>query len=246
MVRILLIGTVMIMVLGGLFYWRFIAVSPETGKQSGLPSQLKSIVPGPKEVPNIPPLEVGENTLSDLQSQIDSLKEQVDSLKQDGDLDSRVKTLETAIADIRTQVVSLSAKSTSSTATTTTTTTSSKYPLYIPLGGGGGPWGNQAYYSLDDYQINIDPGNYSGYISMQLEVIFRLAENAGTAYVRLLNATDNAAVSNSEVTSTGTDFVLKTSGIFTLTGGSKNYKLQVKNTEGKSLFVQNAKIKVNF
>jgi len=80
---------------------------------------------------------------------------------------------------------------------------------------------------------------------MNLEVNFRLVEPSGTGSVRLYNVTDSSAVS-AQADTTSTSFGLKTSGSFKLSGGKKTYKLQVKSSEGKELFIQSARIKVNF
>lgn len=155
-----------------------------------------------------------------------------------GSLDSNVKDLESAVTELKARVSSLE-KATQAPAT------ASKSPLYIPLGGGGGPWADQDYNTLNEYQAAINSDNYSGYSSMQLEVNFRLAEAAGTGYVRLYNVTDGSSIS-SEVSTTGTAFGLQTSGTFKLPGGQKTYTIQVKSSQGKNLFVQSARIKVNF
>ncbi|MCR4306087.1 MAG: hypothetical protein NUV73_03325, partial [Candidatus Daviesbacteria bacterium] len=121
----------------------------------------------------------------------------------------------------------------------------SKSPLYIPLGAGGGPWSDQEWTILNEYQATINPDAYSGYSSMQLEVNFRLTEAAGTGYVRPYNMTDSSSIS-SEVSTVSSTFGLQTSGTFKLPGGQKTYTVQVKNTAGKQLFIQSARIKVNF
>ena len=157
------------------------------------------------------------------------------------DLDS----INTSIAELKTKVSALETASPTTTTTTSTQTSTSKSSVYIPLGSGGGPWGNQDWYSTPEYQIALDPANYPGYSGMVLEVTFRLAESAGTGSVRLYNTTDSSATS-SQLDTTSSEFVLKNSASFKLPTGSKTYKLQIKSTDGKNLFIQSARIKVNF
>lgn len=248
MFRILLTGTVVIAILGGLFYWRFISASPKTAKTLSASDSIQtdsSIVSGPQEVPKEPPVIVSDtNTSQDLQSQIDSLKKQVDSLRQTSN-DTRITVLETGVADLRAQIIKLSSSSNSTSTTTTTTSSSSKSPSYIPVGSGAGPWSDSSWHTIPEYQIVINPGDYSGYTSMQLEVIFRVIDPTGTAKVRLYNTTDSKVIS-SELSTSSSTFILKTSSEFQLSSGSKTYQLQVENTAGKDVLIQTARIKVNF
>ena len=81
---------------------------------------------------------------------------------------------------------------------------------------------------------------------MQLEANFRLTEAAGTGSIRLYNVTDGSVVSSSQLDTTGTAFGVQTSGSFKLPAGQKTYTIQVKSTSSKDIFVQSARIKVNF
>lgn len=152
-------------------------------------------------------------------------------------LDSKVAALETVVNDLRVKVSNLEKSS-------STQTTSTKSTVYIPLGSGG-YWGNSDWYSLNEYEISLDPANYPGYSGMQLEVIFRLAESSGTGYVRLYNITDNFAQSG-ELSITSTTFGLQTTASFKLSSGAKTYRLQIKSSQGKDLYIQSGRIKVNF
>ena len=91
----------------------------------------------------------------------------------------------------------------------------------------------------------MDPVNYPGYSGMILEVNFRLVDPAGTGSVRLYNVTD-AGVVSTQLDTSSTSFSLKTSSSFKLATGQKTYKLQVKSTGGKDLYIQSARIRVNF
>lgn len=248
MFRILLTGTVIIAILGGLFYWRFIFASPKSAKTPSVSDSRQDnspIISGPQEVPKEPPdTTTDTNTSSDLQSQIDSLKKQVDALKKTNN-DTRITALETGIADLRAQIVKLSSSSNATSTTTTTASTSTKSPSYIPVGSGAGPWSDSSWHTIPEYQVVVNPGDYSGYTSMQLEVIFRVIDPTGTAKVRLYNTTDSKVVS-SELSTSSSTFVLQTSSGFQLPSGAKTYQLQVENTSGKDVLIQTARIKVSF
>lgn len=118
-------------------------------------------------------------------------------------------------------------------------------PAYIPLGAGGNT-NDQNYFSMEAYQISIDPLEYPGYTSMQLEVSFKSDQNSGPTYVRLYNSTDSSAVTNSEVSGTSDKYKLLTSPKFTLASGRKTYVLQVKNNSNTQTHIQSARIKVSF
>lgn len=196
------------------------------------------------EVPKTLPQATVEDRVKSLEDTITKLVPQVNNLKpsssQTGSsLDLRLTNAESAVTELKARVSALEKATPVSAAST------SKSPLYIPLGAGGGPWTDQDYNTLNEYQASINSDSYSGYSGMQLEVNFRLTESAGTGYVRLYNVTDGSSIS-SEVSTTATTFGLQTSGTFKLPSGQKTYTIQVKSSQGKNLFVQSARIKVNF
>lgn len=156
----------------------------------------------------------------------------------DSTLDTRVKAVESALTELKVRVSSLEKTNTSPQ------TSTSKSTVYIPLGSGG-KWGDKDWYTTQEYEVSLNPDNYPGYTGMVLEVTFRLGESVGTGSVRLYNTTDGSALS-SQVDSTSSSFSLKGSSSFTLPSGTKTYKLQVKSTQGAELFIQSARIKVNF
>lgn len=158
-------------------------------------------------------------TLTSLQQQIDNLQNQINSLKA--------------------SLPQLSSVSNASVA-------SAKAPVYIPIGSTPDSFGDQSWKSIDALAVNIDPTDYPGYSSMQLEVIMRSNQGAGTISARLFNVTGNSPVSNSSVSGSTASFTLFSSGTFNLSGGKNLYKVQVMSTVGDSLFVQNARIRVNF
>jgi uncharacterized coiled-coil protein SlyX len=167
--------------------------------------------------------------------------------------EERIKSLEAAIANLKSQVDKLSQAKSTPLANNTSfvkvtpspSTTTKNPPVYIPLGVNGQA-GDQDYYTLDTFEVTIDSGDYKGYKNAQLEVDMKLSEQAGTGYSRLLNATDNTPVSSSDVSTTSDKFNWQSSGAFQLGSGRKTYRLQVKNTDGKVLFVESARLKISY
>lgn len=228
----------LLVVLGALGYWRYQA--NKEGLTNPQTSQQVSETQTPAEVPKTLPGLTLEQRVQELE---DSLKPGSSTSVQIGQsssssLDSRLSAVESAITDLRVRISALEKNSPSSSSTTS-------YPLYIPLGSGGGPWGDQDWHTLDEYQVSINPDNYSGYSGMQLEANFRLAEAAGTGSVRLYNVTDGNSIT-SQLDTTSNAFSTKSSSTFKLPSGQKTYTIQVKSSQGKSLFVQSARIKVTF
>lgn len=237
MIRPLLIVFIpTILIIGGFLYFRFQSsdlTSPDSTKES-------ENIEEPQEVPKTLPDGSLEDRVKTLEKEVGTINTKTTSSSQpqsDNPLDSRIEALEAA-------VISLNSKVSNLEKATPQMVSSSQTTVYIPLGSGG-YWGNTDWYSLAEYEISLDPSNYPGYKGMQLEVIFRLAEAVGTGYVRLFNVTDNSAVSG-ELSTTSTTYGLKTTSSFTLSSGSKTYKLQIKSSQGKDLYIQSARIKVNF
>ncbi|OGE29970.1 hypothetical protein A3C59_02525 [Candidatus Daviesbacteria bacterium RIFCSPHIGHO2_02_FULL_36_13] len=232
MIRFLPFILVIFLVLGGLGYWRFFASKPS------LPSPGSDYSTDQIQFPV-----TGADAT--LEEKVEILEEIAKKLVAQKATTTDLDSINTSIAELKTKVSALETASPTTTTTTSTQTSTSKSSVYIPLGSGGGPWGNQDWYSTPEYQIALDPANYPGYSGMVLEVTFRLAESAGTGSVRLYNTTDSSATS-SQLDTTSSEFVLKNSASFKLPTGSKTYKLQIKSTDGKNLFIQSARIKVNF
>lgn len=230
-----------VMVVLGLGYWRFVVSQPS---QSA--SKQVNVSKLPVEVPKTLPKTNLEGRVQSLEDTIAKIGVQASPTPASGaptysssSIESRLSVAEAAITDLKARV-SVLEKATPAPASTV-----NKYPLYIPLGSGGGPWQDQTWTTLNEYQVSINPDNYPGYSSMQLEVNFRLSEAAGTGSVRLYNVTDGSSVV-SQLDTTSNTFATQTSGTFKLPGGQKTYTIQVQNTQGKQLFVQSARIKVNF
>ncbi len=243
MVRILLIPIMVVLVIAGILYYRFVYTNKNLAQPvlNEVPAQLPS-----SPVP-FPTSSGGEPDIALLASQINSLKAALDNLsqvvsqKQTGTVtESRIQSLEASLANLTSRISVLENSS-----KTTTSTTSSKAPLYIPLGSGGNSSGDRNFVTLPSYQVSIDPGNYPGYTSMQLEVNMKLEQSVGIANARLYNSSDNSAISATAST-TSSQYITVSSGTFTLPSGNKTYILQVQSTEGYQLTVSNARIKVNF
>lgn len=222
MIRLLPFILVPLLILGGLWYFRY---NVSKTNLTASPIQKEEPIEVPKTLPQASP-EV--KILPSPTSRPISTP------------DPKLNTLEAQVTELKARVSALE-KATPAPASAN----SSQSTLYIPLGSGGGPWGNTDWYSTSEYEISLDPGSYPNYKGMVLEVTFRLVEAAGTGYVRLYNSSDSS-VTSSELTTTSTSFTLQTSSSFKLASGSKTYKLQVKSSQNKDLFIQSARIKVSF
>lgn len=243
MIRLLPFILVPILIIAGLGFWRY-----STGKQNLATPQALEQGQEPIEVPKTLPDASLEDRVKALEDLVTKMVSQLNSLKSGNPQtapsesaspqDANLSDLESSVTELKARVSALE-KATPAPAQTKGAT------VYIPLGGGGGPWANTDWYSLNEYEIALDPGNYPGYTGMNLEVTFRLAESAGTGSVRLYNTTDSSATS-SQLDTTSTSFSLQSTSSFKLPSGAKTYKLQIKSSQGKDLFIQSARIKVNF
>lgn len=237
MIKLLPFILIPVLVLTGLGYWRFQASKPNL-------TSSKVQEKGPVEVPATLPGASTEDRVKVLEEVITKLVGQVNALKtpikteSNSSLESKITSLESTVTDLKARISALE-KATPAPANST-----SKSTVYIPLGSGG-KWGDKDWYTTSEYEVSLNPANYPGYTGMILEVTFRLGEAAGTGSVRLYNVSDGSSIS-SQLDTTSTSFSLKTSSSFTLPSGSKTYKLQVKSSEQKDLFIQSARIKVSF
>lgn len=232
MIRLLPFILIPVIILGGLGYWRYsVSKSNLTTPTAPEPASIEPI-----EVPKTLPQSSVEDRVKSLESLAAKLVTQVNNLKSPA---PQADSLEAQVTELKMRVSALEK------ATPAPAAASSQSVIYIPLGSGGGPWGDKDWYTTSEYEISLDPANYPGYKNMVLEATFRLNVVSGTGSVRLYNVTNSLAVSGQLDTSSNT-FSLKTSSSFTLPSGSKTYKLQVKSSDGTPLYVQSARIKVNF
>ncbi len=153
---------------------------------------------------------------------------------------TRLNNIEASLTDLTARISALEKS------TPASNVSSSRAPLYIPMGSTNTSWTNNDWTVLNEFQTIVNPDDYSGYSSMQLEVNLRLVDSLSTGYARLYNVNDSSAVSLSDISSTSSAFNLKSSSAFKLSGGSKTYKLQIKSPDRKDLFIQSARIKINF
>ncbi len=157
-------------------------------------------------------------------------------------LDARIKVLETAIADLRSQMRVIGQNV---PAGTTSTASLSKAPIYLPIGAGGAST-SPTYIDVYGVEITINPANYPGYTSVTLESSLRISVQGQTAYARLLNVTDNGVVANSEITTQSyQNPAIVNSPNFQLASGSKTYRLQLKSS-GNEASSQFARLRINF
>lgn len=244
MIRFLPFILVPVLIIAGLGFWRFTAtkkpVTPQVAE-----SETSTV---PVEVPKILPQATVEDRVKGLEDTMAKIVPQVNSLKSSGTqtpasgiLDPRVASLESAVTDLKTRVAALE----KNTQVALLSSTSSQPPIYIPIGSSAGPWTNTDWSTLNEYEISLDPASYPGYTGMVLEANFRVADPAGTGSVRLYNVTD-ASVLSSQLDTTSTSFKLYATSAFRLAGGQKTYKLQMKSSGGKDLYIQTARIKVSF
>lgn len=230
-------------IVAGLGYWRFVASQPTSITSPEVTREAQDL--GPVEVPKTLPGATLEDRVKSLEDTVTKLVPQVNSLKSSSpqtgstsSLDSRFATLESAVTELKARVSALEK------ATLAPAAASSKVTIYIPLGSGG-TVASVDWTLLNAFQINLDPAQYPGYSSMQLEVNMRLNQPGGTLYARLYNSTSGTATS-SELSSTSTTSSVFTSSNFTLPTGSKTYILQAKTSDGTQGFLDTARIKVSF
>lgn len=240
MVRLLPFILIPVLIVGGLGYWRYTST-----KQSLTTPKINEVEQGPLEVPKTLPNASLEDKVKSLEDVVTKLVTQINSLKSSGNSpqtssDAKISSLEAAITELKARVSSLE----KATPAPAPAAVSQKAPLYIPLGSGGQTQDTN-WASLDTFQISLDPASYFGYTSMQLEVNMRLNQPGGQVYARLYNSSNSSSVS-SEVSSTSTTSSVATSSTFTLPTGSKNYVLQAKSKDGSLIFIDYARIKVNF
>lgn len=233
MIRFLPFILIAVVVLGGMGYWRYVASKPSLGVTSNSSNTVDS---SPIEVPKTLPAASLEDRVIAIESLMTKVVSSINSLK------SSISTPDALSADVIELKARVSALEAGATSAPASSGTSSKSTIYIPLGSGG-IIESTDWTSINTFLITLDPSQYPGYTSMQLEVNMRL-NVPGTVYARLYNNTSGSATSL-EATSTSTVSSVVSSSNFTLPAGSKSYVLQAK-TSGSKAFLDYARIKVNF
>lgn len=233
MLKLLPVLLLIMLVLGGLGYWRFVYSTNTT-----LTTPKAENTEGPVEVPKTLPNATLEDRVKVLEEALIGIVKKVNVLGSQGQTDnsinSRLNSIEASITDLKATVSSLGQA----------VPATSKSTAYIPIGAGGS-WDYSSWTTLTDYQINLDPANFPNYTGMVLEVTFRVVDSTSIASVRLYNTSDSSTVS-SEVSTASSSFTLASSSSFKLAQGSKTYALQVKNSGGKLFFIQLVRVRVNF
>lgn len=169
----------------------------------------------------------GTQGLSSITLRLKSIEDQLSSLSE------RVKKLEDKPQTV-VQKVSQPASS-----------ASKKPPLYIPFGGGATAT-SLDWTTSDVVEVTIDPADYNGYSSMQLEASIKVLSGNGQAFVRLFNNNEKLAILSSEVSTTSENYTWITSDGFKLPTGKKTYRFQLKTLSGYEASVKDSKIRVNF
>lgn len=97
-----------------------------------------------------------------------------------------------------------------------------------------------SYVDASGSLVSINFDDYLGY-KMYLELVGYV--NSGTGYFKLVNTTDSADLTNSETSTASTSAVrVRSSEITKPLSGTKNLKLQYKNTGGGTTYIVKARI----
>ena len=152
----------------------------------------------------------------------------------------RLRTLETKIAE-------LEGKSTPSSTTIpgTTSTSTSRSPQYIPLGSNA-ELTDRTGINLAQFEITLDPADFPGYTNVTLEAVVRMSEAVGTLTLSFYNMTDSVSITNSDISTSSTSFILTNSFNFKLTSGRKTYRIRAKSSEGYLSYIQSARLKISY
>lgn len=161
-------------------------------------------------------------------------------------LEDRISTLEAKIDDILERIKKLEEKPATVVKTVTQTPIPvKKPPLYIPFGGGATAV-TQDWSTSDAVEVTIDPADYNGYSSMQLEASIKVLSGNGKAFARIFNNNEKLAILSSEVSTTSENYTWITSDGFKLPSGKKTYRFQLKTLSGYEASVKDSKLRVNF
>lgn len=245
MMKFLPVALIVVVIVGGLLYFRFFRQVQNLSKP--VVDRTTSTELLQNEISNADSVEEKEQILEaailDLAKQLGNLKAVVERQTPiaSGSANVEIAALQAKVDSLQQQIKQLP------TTTTSTSTTTSKSPRYIPLGSGGDPIGDRNWFLVDGYQVVINSADYPGYSSIQLEISLKLSQNVGTANAQLFNVIDHVAVSSTQVSTTSsTSYTLLSSGNGQLAAGTKTYQLQIQATEGYPVYYQGARIKINF
>ncbi len=164
------------------------------------------------------------------------------NLSTSADLIIRIKSLEDKISVLEQKVGT--SKSSPAPSNSTSTTPALKVQ-YIPIAASSTS-NDQSGSTLDTSEISLDPSEFPGYTSIQLEVVMKQAEAVGEATVSLFNYTDGVTISNSSITTANTAYTTYSSQGVKLSSGRKTYRLWAKSSQGYTVYIQSARLKVNY
>ncbi len=241
-IRILPFILIPVLLLGGLWYFRNLS-SNQTQNVAQVNETESN--PGPVEVPKTAPGATIDERVASLETAVGKIVPQINSLKSSGSYTTGSSAVDSKISNLESAVTNLEARIAILEKTTPSVTPVSQSTIYIPMGSASGPWTNTDWSLLGEYEISLNPSNYPGYTGMSLEVNYRMVDPTGTGSIRLYNVTDSSVVS-SQLDTNSTSFGLLTTSTYKLASGQKTYKLQIKSTGGKELYIQSARVKVSF
>lgn len=165
------------------------------------------------------------------------------SLPDPSNTQARLNALEVSIADLQAKIKKLESGSQSQLGIQTT---AKKSPAYILSLGSGDSTTKTDWTTANNIDITIDPAEFPGYTSMQLEAYLKVKDGNGKAYARLHDSATGLSELSSEVSTSSENFTWAQSPTFTINGSKKTYKFQIKSLTGYEAFIQAARVKVNF
>lgn len=246
MLRIIITAVVVLSLLAGISFYLF---STRSSNKEGEPAisanRIISLGGDSSDNSRISTLETAVSLLTSQLKNVSTSSGKSSSTSQSSDasLTDRIKTLETTISDLQKRISNLE-KGSSTTQSSTNQSSTKKAPSYIPLGSGS--TSKTDWTNIDTLSITLDPADYPGYTSMQLETSIKIFQN-GEAYARLGDKDNGTSILASEISTTSQSYTWITSSGFQLPSGKKTYIIQMKSLiSGYEAFVENARIKVNY
>lgn len=234
MIKIILAAIVLIALGTGFAFFKYFNQPGSPTTQRPLPAPITSLSQATPSASILSPVEPEEEGISSADQP---------ARPAGGSTEARVSTLETKLSVLQKRIEQLEGK----TGTTTTTqTTTSKSPSYAFALGSSGGVTTQDWSSLSSLSVSLDPADFPGYKSFQLEVELQQFQGNGTAYGRLYNNTDKLAIFGSEVSTSSFNYTWVSSQSFSLPSSKKSYILQLKTTTGYTASANNFRIKVNY
>lgn len=157
-------------------------------------------------------------------------------------LAARVTNLEAIVANLQAQINAIN----TSRVATTQTSSNAGSPTYIFALGSTESTTQQNYTTLTNLSLNLDPANYPGFKSMQLEVSLSVYQGNGMAYAILYNSDAGTQIISSQVSTNSYNPTWVSSNTFTPPSGAHTYQLQLKTNTGYAAQADNFRIKVNY